>query len=39
MKEFNKYRKYLAEVQLDWDHRFRAEQVINFQYQLIKLKV
>ncbi|XP_062322137.1 uncharacterized protein LOC134023792 [Osmerus eperlanus] len=26
MKEFNKYRNYLAEVQLDWDHRFRAEQ-------------
>ena len=39
MKEFNKYRNYLAEVQLDWDHRFRAEQVIKFQYQKIKLMV
>ncbi|XP_042565031.1 fibrous sheath-interacting protein 2-like [Clupea harengus] len=27
-KEFNTYKKYLAEVQLDLDHRFKMEQVL-----------
>lgn len=30
LREFNRYRNYLAEVQLDWDNRFRAEQVTEF---------